>query len=429
MDILLDWEKYLSTINYQLFNMKTSILTRLNPLTVSLLASTLIALPAFADMPSLSYQGANVYKDSKGSVYKVSNADVNVEYSGVQVSKSLWSDACGFARVSFNHNSSSLPSTVTFNGGVDTISALDSVTKPGYKCTNGVAKWGITPQTNVFKVVTSKNTSGMATGEVIYYPPSRTGGSTKQVLVTYTASAMRTVKPTCGFVMVNPTANSQRQTSTVLSLDGTSVNLATLPVNPAPPECVKGKLFTGGAASAAVGGNVMYRTTKAVYITGQTVGSANVVKYDTLRSRTFRATESCGLFVINFKQESPVLIKIGTTSFSPTTVASTTVSSCGSSGFAGMMANTLYKNGASYYYKVTDLTKTSIGVETPYLTSKNITVNSCGFATIPSLNMVEGFTPGDKLIINGSVPYDVSTLPLVAAAPRCQNGVVYTAQP
>jgi hypothetical protein len=410
--------------------MKTSILTRLNLLSsIVPLISILISLPTFAQSaPNLSYNGANIYKDSKGVVYKVSTADVSVQYSGVQVSKSIWSDACGFARISFSKTSSSLPGSVTFNGSTDNISSIGEINKSGYKCTNGVAKWGVIPQTNVFKTVTSTNASSLATGAVIYYPPTRTGGANKQSLVTYAANMIHNTKPTCGFVAVNPAANPQKRTSTALSFDGSSIDLATLPVNPAPPACMKGKLFTSGG-SATVGGATMYRTAKVVYITGQTAGSTNVVKYDALRSRSFKTTQTCGLFAINFKKESPASIKIGTTTFNPTTIASTAVNSCSSNGFAAMMADTLYKNGTDYYYKVTDLTKKAIAVETPYLVTKKIAVNTCGFTVIPSLNMAEGFTTGDKLIVNESTPYDVSVLPLVTTAPLCQNGVIYTSAP
>jgi hypothetical protein len=409
--------------------MKTSTLTRLNPLSlIVLLTSILASLPAFADTPTLTYNGASIYKDSKGMVYKVSTADVSVRYSGVQVSKSIWSDACGFARISFSKTSSSLPGSVTFNGSTDNISSIGEIHKPGYKCTNGVAKWGVIPQTNVFKTVTSTNASSLATGAVIYYPPTRTGGANKQSIVTYAANMIHNTKPTCGFVAVNPAANPQKRTSTALSFDGTAIDLATLPLNPTPPECVKGKLFTGGG-TAAVGGATMYRTAKAVYITGQTAGSINVVKYDALRSRSFKTTQTCGLFAIDFKKESPASIKIGATTYTPATATSTTVTSCSSADFGTMTADKLYKNGTSYYYKVTDLTKKAIAVETPYLVTKKIAVNVCGFTTIPSLNMAEGFTTGDKLIVNESTPYDVSALPLVTTAPLCQNGVVYVSAP
>jgi hypothetical protein len=100
----------------------------------------------------------------------------------------------------------------------------------------------------------------------VYYPPTQTGGAMKQNLVMYTSDLNHMAKPTCGFVLLNPAANSQKRTSTALALDGTSIDLTTLPVNPAPPECVKGKLFTGGASTAAVNGASIYRTDKAVVL-------------------------------------------------------------------------------------------------------------------------------------------------------------------
>jgi hypothetical protein len=413
-----------------LITMKTSILTRRNPLSsIVLLASILGSLPALADTPSLSYQGANVYKDSKGMVYKVSTADVSVQYDGVQVSKSIWNDACGVVRASFS-TATGMPHSMVLNGttrNLDYDSELRDKLK--YKCVNGVADWGggIAPA----KMVRTGEKTDMydrAIRRTVYFLPSMTGGVSKQSILTYAASLTHKAKPTCGFVVVNPAANPQKRTSTALKLDNTAIDLATLPVNPAPPECVKGKLFTGGG-TAAVGGATMYRTAKAVYITGQTAGSINVVKYDALRSRSFKTTQTCGLFAIDFGKESPASIKIGATTYTPATVTSTTVTSCSSAGFGAIMADKLYKNGTDYYYKVTDLTKKSIAVETPYLVTKKIAVNVCGFTTIPSLNMAEGYTTGDKLIVNESTPYDVSTLPLVTTAPLCQNGVIYTSAP
>jgi hypothetical protein len=407
--------------------MKTSNLTRFNVTTAILLVASLVSTIPVLAAPVLTYNGANIYKDSRGMVYKVSTADVSVKYSGVQVSKSVWSDACGVAKISFSANSG-IPNTVTFGGSADTLSNLSNRSKLKYKCVNGVADWGTAgAQTSV--VQSSRNNSaGDPIGTTVYYPPTRTGGAMKQNLVMYTTDVTHKAKPTCGFVALNPAANSQKRTSTALALDGSSIDIATLPVNPAPPECVKGKLFTGGG-TAAVGGATMYRTAKAVYITGQTAGSINVVKYDALRSRSFKTTQTCGLFAIDFKKESPASIKIGATTYTPATATSTTVTSCSSADLGVMTADKLYKNGTSYYYKVTDLTKKAITVETPYLVTKKIAVNVCGFTTIPSLNMAEGFTTGDKLIVNESTPYDVSALPLVTTAPLCQNGVVYVSAP
>jgi hypothetical protein len=412
--------------------MKTSTLTRLNPLSlIVLLTSILASLPAFADTPSLTYQGASIYKDSKGMVYKVSTADVSVKYSGVQVSKSVWSDACGVAKISFSVNSG-IPSTVTFGGSTSTLSSLSSRFDK-YKCVNGVADWGTTgAQTSVVRSL-RKNSDEDLIGVTVYYPPTQTGGAVKQNLVMYTNNLTYKAKPTCGFVLLNPAANSQKRTSTALALDGTSIDLTTLPINPAPPECVKGKLFTGGASTAAVNGASIYRTDKAVVLAGLTPNSLNVVNFDVFESKSFKTTGSCGLFKIDFGRKRFNAVKIGASTFNVATISTTAVKSCSSAGFAAMTPNTLYVSdgwySTEYYYKNSDLSQKSLAAEIPYVATKKIAVNNCGFTIVPSPNMANGFSTGDKLIINGSAPYNVTTLPLVAAAPICKNGVTYTSAP
>jgi hypothetical protein len=79
----------------------------------------------------------------------------------------------------------------------------------------------------------------------------------------------------------------------------------------------------------------------------------------------------------------------------------------------------------SFAYKTTDPNQKKLVLETPTIVTKNIAVNECGFAVIPALNMANGFTTGDKVTINGSTPYDVTTLPLAPTAPTCKNGVTY----
>jgi hypothetical protein len=412
--------------------MKTSTLTRFNPLSsIVLLTSILASLPAFADTPSLTYQGASIYKDSKGMVYKVSTADVSVKYSGVQVSKSVWSDACGVAKISFSVKAG-IPSTVTFGGSTSTLSSLSSRFDK-YKCVNGVADWGTTgAQTSVVRSLRNNSDEDLI-GVTVYYPPTQTGGAMKQNLVMYTSDLNHMAKPTCGFVLLNPAANSQKRTSTALALDGTSIDLTTLPVNPTPPECVKGKLFTGGASTAAVNGASIYRTDKAVVLAGLTPNSLNVVNFDVFESKSFKLTGSCGLFKIDFGRKRFNAVKIGASTFNVATISTTAVNSCSSAGFAAMIPNTLYRSNewysTEYYYKNSDLSQKSLAAETPYIDTKNIAVNPCGFAIVPSPNRANGFSTGDKLIINGSAPYNVTTLPLVAAAPICKNGVTYTSVP
>jgi hypothetical protein len=103
---------------------------------------------------------------------------------------------------------------------------------------------------------------------------------------------------------------------------------------------------------------------------------------------------------------------------------------CESPGYAALAANTLYKvNGKDYVYKTSDLSLKRLVAETPSMVSRNIAVNGCGFAMIPALNTANGFTTGDKVTINGSTPYDVTTLPLAPTAPTCKNGAIYLVAP
>jgi hypothetical protein len=103
---------------------------------------------------------------------------------------------------------------------------------------------------------------------------------------------------------------------------------------------------------------------------------------------------------------------------------------CESPGYAALASNTLYKiTGKDFVYKTSDLTLKKLVAENPIVVSKNIPVNACGFATIPALNTANGFTTGDKVTINGSTPYSVTTLPLAPTAPTCKNGVTYLVAP
>jgi hypothetical protein len=86
-------------------------------------------------------------------------------------------------------------------------------------------------------------------------------------------------------------------------------------------------------------------------------------------------------------------------------------------------------NGKNYLYKAADLSLKKLVAETPTAIVKNIAVNACGFAVIPALNTANGFTVGDKVTINGSTPYSVTTLPLAPTAPTCKNGVTYLVAP
>jgi hypothetical protein len=397
--------------------------------------TALVNAPPTLAAPDITYMGAYTYKDAKDNVYYVTTTSkVDVVYDNVDVIRTPYSDACGFTRLSLNESSSSLPITLTFNGASDSLGSIPSVGKKSiYKCVNGVAQWTGTVQTGVFQTSVTNVDSGLTTKN-IYYPPARTGGASRQGLIAYTARLTKYVNPNaCGFILTPGYANSQKKTSGTLAINGMSINIAGLPVNPSPPECVGGKTLIGNNTNVATfNGNSLYRTSKAIYFAGLTPNSLNVVDYDALQSKSFAKLGDCGLFKITYKDKFPTSIRVGAINYTPATMTGGSANwfYCGSSNLAGMSANTLYKyDQGTFFYKVTDLTQKKIEVETPIVVSKNIAVNACGFAVIPSLNIASGFTTGDKVTINGSAPYDVTALPLATEAPRCKNGAIYLVSP
>jgi hypothetical protein len=328
---------------------------------------------------------------------------------------------------------SSTPTTIDFNGASDSVGSMPT-TASTYKCVSGVAQWKGTPQTTLFKTVRAP---GAVTTTTIYYPPSRTGGANRQGLAAYTADLTKTVKAnSCGFASFSTEANSRRQTSGSLTIGYSSIALASLPVNPTPPDCVKGQALTSGSAVATYNGATLYRTDKAVYFTGLTPGSLNVVGYDALSSQTVSvlpAASACGIFKFKYSPEKiPTAIKVGAMTYTTNNLTLRSGSpfySCANFSASGLQADTLHKvNGVEYYYKVSDLNTKSLIAEVPTISTSNIAVNACGFAVIPTLNKANGFTTGDKVTINGSTPYDVLTLPLAPSAPSCKNGAIYRAQ-
>jgi hypothetical protein len=273
-------------------------------------------LPAIA-APEITYNGARVYKDAKDNVYYVTTSSKSqVTYDNVQITKAPYSDACGFTRFSFNNDTTpSFPTTITFNGSSDSLGSIPIVTeKTPYKCVNGVAQWTSAAQTSVFQ--TSVRTNSFISKNV-YYPPTRTGGAAKQGLISYTASLTKLVNPNaCGFFVTPGYANSQKKTSGTLSIGGSPINIASLPINPSPPECVGGKTLVGNATNVATfNGATLYRTTKNIYLTGLTPKSLNVVGYNAFKNKSYEPyLSSCGLFMVGYTNATtPTAIKIGAT--------------------------------------------------------------------------------------------------------------------
>jgi hypothetical protein len=398
------------------------LLTIIGTSIASLLSSW---LPAIAQ-PVLTYNGASTYKDSKDNIYMVNSGGAEITYRGVNATRTITSDACGYAKISFNETSSSTPTTIIAGSTTTTISSLPSVlSKTGYKCVAGVAQWVAGAQTGAFKQTVSGNT----TTTNVYFPPSQTGGANKQLSLAYTADRTSIFKDnTCGFTVFPGYAT---RNSSATPYDGsTAINVATLPLNPAPPKCTNNRAITSGG-NGSQSGATMYRTKSAIYLTGLTAGSINNVDYNALESKSFQNLSPCGAIRIGLKTLQPATLKAGGITYTSASMAITTSANfqCESPSFASIQADRLYKiDNANFVYKTSDLTTKRLNIQIPTVVNKKIPVNQCGFSAIPALNRAEGFTAIDRVTINGSTPYDPMTLPLVANAPQCVSGTIYTPQ-
>jgi hypothetical protein len=236
---------------------------------LAIASAVLSSLPAVA-APTLTYNGASLYKDAKNNVYFVTSySDAEVGYNGVNVTKTPFSDACGFVQVKFSEANSSTPASISLNGTSDNFASipLESAKNP-YKCVNGVAQWTTTPRTIAF-YTSVRIGQGNEFVKTVYYPSDRTGGALKQQSIAYTVNLVKKVKPTCGFVVTPGYVDFRKQSSGSLSIEGSAIDLATLPLNPSPPECVMGKTLTGAATNVATfNGATLYRTAKNIYFAG-----------------------------------------------------------------------------------------------------------------------------------------------------------------
>jgi hypothetical protein len=234
----------------------------------------------------------------------------------------------------------------------------------------------------------------------------------------------------CGFVRLPMVANSRLGTSASLFVgygyNAQSVASMNLASNPNPPDCVGGKLYVRSANSNLNGGTVaLYRTSNAVYYAGLTPGSLNVVNVEAMASSSASLVSgNCGLFSLKTSDPAPTTIKIGGQSY---TYANLTTRLADCSNVGTLTANTPYRGSrpGMIYYRSSDVSLKRLNIEYSYQKSANIPVNQCGFTKIDSPNRANGFTAGDKVVINGSAPYDVMAIPM-GNAPLCKGGVGYT---
>jgi hypothetical protein len=396
-------------------------------------------LPAVADQ---TYNGASIYRDAANTIYKVGvtpSSVVTAIYDDVTISKQVYSDVCGVAKISIPGLMAN--TVVTANGAnftpYATVATSSSSKAPGYKCASGGLQYlNFTPVGNSFTLGNS-NTGNYT----LYLTGSAVGGANKPILISYLTKERKEIKAnTCGFAMIKALPRTPFTSTSKISLDRQPfTTIGTLPTNPTPPSCTDGNTYLSSTAPVTYNGSSFYRTTKAIYYTGLAPNSSNSVELNGLASKDVSAYKGstqmpvvpCGVFRIDFNAKVVSSLSVEGTNY---TVASLPIGNslgCTASNLAAIAPNTLYRigdiyNGAAsmFVYRTSDATKKKIAVVYPTIFSRNSTVNACGFSEIKSLNTTSGWGANDKVKVNGT-EYTVSTLPLAPKAPMCRNGVVY----
>jgi hypothetical protein len=418
-------------------------------------------LPAAADQ---TYNGASVYRDTD-TIYKVGltpNSDVAITYNRSITNKTVYSDACGYLKLSFDQPSYPSGTNVTIAGyGLSGFSPtlIPEAQKPKYKCTNGVAVFtNFTPPDGGSFYFSHLGSAGSNTDSSTFFTKNTiaTGGKNKPVIVTEMGSKKKTIKAnSCGFIAVKalphaPFASFTPNTEGSIKIGDTSQYFSMLPVNPNPPICLNNQAFVSSTAPTTYNGASLYRTTKAIYHVGLTIAAIDKVELTGLESKDvsyykgdssmagYVARAACGLFYVDFGKKKISTLKVGANNYTVSSLESAvTPVDCSSGSLAALTPNTLYRNQANplvtgaasqFFYRVSDITQKKLTVQYPAVVTRNLPVNACGFAEIKSLNTANGFDPTDKVKINGT-EYTVSTLPLAPTAPICKNGVAYQVAP
>jgi hypothetical protein len=165
---------------------------------------------SWSPVSAQTYNGASVYRDTD-TIYRVGlppNSDVSIVYQRAISNKTIYSDACGYLKLSFNQSNLPRGSEVTIQGsGLGGFyPTLISSENPKYKCTNGTAVFtNFTPPTSSNSFYFSRRGTDGSAGSSTFYTNSMNAiaGPNKPAIVSEMGSKKKTIKANaCGFVAV-----------------------------------------------------------------------------------------------------------------------------------------------------------------------------------------------------------------------------------
>jgi hypothetical protein len=407
-------------------------------------------------LPAMSqtYNGVSVYRDTD-TIYRVGlppNSDVSVVYQRAISNKTVYSDACGYLKLSFNYSAPPTGSDLTIQGrsigGFSPV--LISAKNPKYKCTKGTAVFtNFTPSTSSNSFYFSTPGTGGAAGSSTFYTNSMSAidRPNQPLLISEMGSKKKTIKAnSCGFVAVKalpnaPFASFTPDTEGSVDIGNTSQFFSKLPVNPNPPICLDNKTYLPSTDSTIYNGANLYRTKSALYYTELVPKSSKTIELNSLASKdisVYKGTSSlpvtpCGVFHIKFGTKSISNLKVDSTKYTVANLPVVSAFGCSASQLATLTPNILYRLNSSdnvgqteFVYRVSDIKQTKLTTFYPTIVTRNSVVNACGFAEIKSLDTKNGFNETDLVKIDGD-EYKVDNLNLAPSGLICKNGVTYKA--
>jgi hypothetical protein len=369
------------------------------------------------------------FKDINGIIYErgyPANTPISVEISGTPVTRIVYADACGIAKVSLK-DLEQVPSDLKINGTA--ITSPPASTR-SYRCNKGTITYGGTGNTPTSNFQTKNQNWEIA----LFLLPTSTNGPNKANTITYTANSRRWIKTdSCGVVTVKGNSRNPFLATTQITFGvNFPITFGNLPTAEA-PLCKDGSTYTANAATPTQNGASLFRTATTIYQVGLPKNTVATVQLTALTSKRFGQYETnggrCGAFTIRNIQPTDGAVTIEGNSFvlanAPT---APDIVDCTAPGWSNSFTTgTLYKDSftpSEYLYVSPN--KTSLDVQYRAAVNKRVSVNSCGFVVIGSPNGSTGFAATDMVTIDGTQTA-LSAIPMTTKPPICRGGTLYQA--
>ena len=163
------------------------------------------------------------------------------------------------------------------------------------------------------------------------------------------------------------------------------------------------------------GGNKVYRVGQDVIISAAASSKVAVGMGSNVRSKAALAG-SCGEVKVTLPKNPPTTIQVGTKTLTIANLPTQSLPSCKKGQFAEARAAD-FKTPEGKIVAVGFTPTESVTVGIPTTTTKQVSINACGFGTLKNAS--------GSISVNGQ-NYTVSQLPDAGESPVCRKGTAYT---